>query len=125
MADTDFTQQSTKGTQTGPALRPSSSSFNRKSPRGKDATDQPAPNAETAIDNEQIETLFQELCDINRQIVILAEEISVGDLPPDAAASIKILAGVAGMYADMGLQKFGPGALGGADEWLYPDVLKS
>ena len=75
-------------------------------------------------DLKQIETLFSEVCSINRQIGMLAYEIASGNLDHDTVESIGHLAKQAGMFADMGLQKFGPAAVGGAAEWLYPPALQ-
>ena len=74
-------------------------------------------------DLRHIEALFAEVCSINQQIGMLADAIACGNLAVDATDSIGILAKQAGMFADMGLQKFGPGAVGGAAEWLYPAAL--
>ncbi|MEW5787252.1 MAG: hypothetical protein AB1899_05300 [Pseudomonadota bacterium] len=74
-------------------------------------------------DIKHIEALFAEVCSINQQIGILADAIAGGSLDEGAVESIGILAKQAGMYADMGLQKFGPCAVGGAAEWLYPGAL--
>ncbi len=74
-------------------------------------------------DLRHIEALFAEVCSINQQIGMLADAIAGGNLSEGAVESIGILAKQAGMFADMGLQKFGPGAVGGAAEWLYPGAL--
>jgi hypothetical protein len=71
-------------------------------------------------DLRHIEALFAEVCSINQQIGILADAIVGGSLGEGAVESIAILAKQAGMFADMGIQKFGPCVMGGAAEWLYP-----
>lgn len=75
-------------------------------------------------DLEHIESLFSEVCSINQQIGILADAIAIGNLDEEAVESISILAKHAGMFADMGMQKFGPGAIGGPESWLYPPRLR-
>lgn len=72
-----------------------------------------------------IETIFDQVCSINQQIGILADAIVCGNLDKDAVGSILVLSKHAGMLADMGMQKFGSGAIGGPESWLYPQILRT
>lgn len=77
----------------------------------------------TEIDLKQIETLFHEICIISRQIDLVASAMACGNIEADVVDSISILSKQAGMLADMGMQKFGPGMLGGPANWLLPSSL--
>ena len=81
-------------------------------------------NTTTETDRRQIKALFAEICSINQQISILADAMACGNLDADAVESICILSKQAGMFADMGMQKFGLGAVGGPAEWLFPSGLR-
>lgn len=74
-------------------------------------------------DVKHIEVLFNEITSLCRQIGHLSDSMASGALDPDAVESIHHLSNLAGMYADMGVQKFGPGCVGGPAEWLYPAAL--